>query len=168
MPADEHAGVQHHSRQEASLTLCETERNEDLRSLGRRFVRLSASVDDCIRETPGLGRTARYAERRKSAVPSGVQECPDAASAAWCANRLPRVPRSWRRQPFEVAFEIGVIDLDEIAAFKRIGASLDLRAEGLELEAVSRRHGQRRRRGIFAGSSSPGRGGLPLPARLST
>jgi hypothetical protein len=40
LPADEHAGVQHHSRQEASLTLCETERQEDLGALGCRLVRL--------------------------------------------------------------------------------------------------------------------------------
>jgi hypothetical protein len=45
------------------------------------------------------------------------------------------VLRRWRRQPFEVAFEIGVIHLDEIAALKRIGASLDLRAEGVEFDA---------------------------------
>jgi hypothetical protein len=43
-----------------------------------------------------------------------------------------------------------------------------LRAEGFELDSDSYRHGQRSRRGVFAGNSSPGRGGLPRPARLST
>lgn len=38
-PADEHAGVDHDSSQEASLTLCETERHEDLSALGCRPVR---------------------------------------------------------------------------------------------------------------------------------
>ena len=41
-----------------------------------------------------------------------------------------------RRQPFEVAVEIGIIDLGEIAAFERVGASFDLRAEGFEPQAV--------------------------------
>src|SRR5690606_7458114 len=50
--------------------------------------------------------------------------------------RLARVPVNRRRQPFEVAFKIGVIDLGEVAAFERIDPSLDLRAEDLELEAV--------------------------------
>ena len=40
LPTDEHAGVQHDARQEASLTLCETERQEDLNALGCRLVRL--------------------------------------------------------------------------------------------------------------------------------
>jgi hypothetical protein len=95
---------------------------------------------------------------------------PDAAALPpWvCANRLARVLRTWRRQPLQVAFEIGIVDLDEIAAFERIGASLDLRAEGVELKVVSHSHGQRRRRRIFGGNASPARGGLPLPARLST
>ena len=53
------------------------------------------------------------------------------SAALVCPNRLARVLRRWRRQPFEVTFEIGVIDLDEIAALKRIVASLDLRAEGI-------------------------------------
>jgi hypothetical protein len=44
LPADEHAGVQHDGNQEASLTLCETERLEDLRALGCRLIRRS-----CIR-----------------------------------------------------------------------------------------------------------------------
>lgn len=91
----------------------------------------------------------------------------NSSAALDCANRLARVLRSWRHRPFEVDLKIGVIDLDEIAALKRIGAGLDLRAEGVDLETVSHRHGQRRRRRVFAGSSSPGRGGLPLPARLS-
>ena len=39
LPADEHAGVQHDGRQEASLTLCETERHEDPDALGCRLVR---------------------------------------------------------------------------------------------------------------------------------
>ena len=73
-----------------------------------------------------------------------------------------------RRQPFEVTFEIGTIDLGEIAPFERIGPSFDFGAEGFELDSVSYRHGRRRRRGIFASNSLPGRGGLPLPARLST
>jgi hypothetical protein len=33
LPADEHAGVQHDGREEASLTLCETERYETLNAL---------------------------------------------------------------------------------------------------------------------------------------
>jgi hypothetical protein len=52
---------------------------------------------------------------------------------------LMRVPRRWGRQPFEVAFQIGVIDLDEVAALKRIGASLDLRSERVEIDAAIRR-----------------------------
>jgi hypothetical protein len=40
LPADEHAGVQHDSRQEASLTLCETEWHENVNALGCRRVRL--------------------------------------------------------------------------------------------------------------------------------
>lgn len=40
LPADEHAGVQHDARQEASLTFCETERQEELNWLGCRLVRL--------------------------------------------------------------------------------------------------------------------------------
>ena len=64
-----------------------------------------------------------------------------AALLAWvCAIRLSRAVWSQRRQPFEVAFEIGVIELDEIAALKRIGASLDLRAEDFEIEADPGRH----------------------------
>jgi hypothetical protein len=46
------------------------------------------------------------------------------------------VLRSERRQSFEVAFEIRIIDLGEIAAFERIGPSLDLRAEDFKLEAI--------------------------------
>jgi hypothetical protein len=44
------------------------------------------------------------------------------------------VLRSCRRQPFEVVFEIGIIELGEIAALERIDASLDLPAEVVELE----------------------------------
>ncbi len=84
-----------------------------------------------------------------------------------CAIRLPRLFGGPGRQPFEVTFEIGIIDLGEVPAFERIGPSFDLGAESVELNSVSYRHGQRRRLGIFAGNSSPGRGGLPLPARLS-
>jgi hypothetical protein len=49
---------------------------------------------------------------------------------------LPRAPCSGSRQPFEIPIEIGTIDLDEVAAIERIGASLDLSTEDLELEAV--------------------------------
>jgi hypothetical protein len=42
-----------------------------------------------------------------------------------------------RRQPFEVTFEIGIIDLGEIAAFERIGPSFDFGAEGFELDSGS-------------------------------
>lgn len=52
------------------------------------------------------------------------------------AIRLAHVLRSGRRQTFEVAFEIGTIDLGEIAASERIGTSLDVGAEGFQLEAV--------------------------------
>jgi hypothetical protein len=52
--------------------------------------------------------------------------------------RLTRVLRSRRRQPFEVALEIDVIELGEIAALKRIDASLDLRAEVSELKLMLR------------------------------
>lgn len=51
------------------------------------------------------------------------------------------VPRHWGRQPFEVAFQIGVVDLNEVAALKRIGGSLALRSEGVELDAAIRRVG---------------------------
>ena len=50
-------------------------------------------------------------------------------------------------KPFEVTFEVGIIDLGEIAAFERIGPCFDLGAEGFELDSVLYRHGQRRRRG---------------------
>ena len=40
LPADEYAGVQHDGCQEASLTLCETERHENLNALGCRRVSL--------------------------------------------------------------------------------------------------------------------------------
>jgi hypothetical protein len=39
LSADEHAEVQHDGRQEASLTLCETERHEDLSRFGCRLFR---------------------------------------------------------------------------------------------------------------------------------
>jgi hypothetical protein len=39
LSADEHAGVQHDGRQEAELTLCETERGEKLGALGCRLVK---------------------------------------------------------------------------------------------------------------------------------
>ena len=58
------------------------------------------------------------------------------ASEANRAIRLARVLRRGRRQSLEVAFEIGVIDLGEIAAFERIGAGLDLRAERFQSETV--------------------------------
>ena len=65
-----------------------------------------------------------------ASTPAASTISPRGNSAAWvCAYRLARVLRSWRRQPFEIAFEISVIDLDEVAALKRIGASLELRAE---------------------------------------
>lgn len=51
-------------------------------------------------------------------------------------RRLARALRSGRRQPFEVRFEIGVVDLDEIAVFERIDARPDLRAERFQPEAV--------------------------------
>jgi hypothetical protein len=54
------------------------------------------------------------------------------------AIRLTHVLRSWRRQPFEVAFQIDIIELSEIAAFKRIDASLDLRARSLGLMLMFR------------------------------
>jgi hypothetical protein len=41
-----------------------------------------------------------------------------------------------RRQPFEILFEIGVLDLREVAAIERIDAHLDLRAERSHPEAV--------------------------------
>jgi hypothetical protein len=49
---------------------------------------------------------------------------------------LTRAPGSGGRQPFEIPFQIGIIDLGEFAAFERIGTSLDLRAEDFQLEAV--------------------------------
>jgi hypothetical protein len=45
LPSDKHAGVQHDGRQEASLTLSETERHEDFGVLGCRLLRRQ-----CIRQ----------------------------------------------------------------------------------------------------------------------
>jgi hypothetical protein len=66
------------------------------------------------------------------------QECSDAAARppwvvlfGYCACLGGR-----RRQPFEVTFEIGIIDLGEIAAFERIRPSFDFGAEGFELDSV--------------------------------
>lgn len=88
------------------------------------------------------GQPGHCTERRKPAFPSIVR---NARTRQLCclgsAYRLARVLRRWRRQPFEVAFEIGVIDLDEVAALKRIGAGLELRAEDFEHDAdVPGRH----------------------------
>ena len=40
------------------------------------------------------------------------------------------------RQPFKVLFEIGIIDLGEIAPFERIDAGFDLRAKRFQSEAI--------------------------------
>jgi hypothetical protein len=65
-----------------------------------------------------------------------------AARQPWvCAIRLPRLFGGRRHQPFEVTFEIGIIDLGEIAAFERIGPSFDFGAEGFEPDSVSYSHG---------------------------
>jgi len=100
-------------------------------------------LDDLLREW--FSRSVAEHSRSRDAAPPAVPRS-DASSTARTAIAHPsassraRVLRRRRRQPFEIDFEIGVIDLDEIAALKRIGASLDLRAEGVELEAVSHRH----------------------------
>jgi hypothetical protein len=49
---------------------------------------------------------------------------------------LTRALGSRRRQPFEIPFEVGIIDLGELAAFERISAGLDLGAEGLQSKGV--------------------------------
>jgi hypothetical protein len=49
---------------------------------------------------------------------------------------LPHALRRRRCQPFEIPFEIDVLNLREVAAMERIDASLDLGAERLQLEAV--------------------------------
>lgn len=141
------------------------------------------SVRFFVSGPPGSSATCRIASAGNSRVPLPALGAPTVGACRKDVGEIdlrgasepkPRHPALTRalcrgsRQPFEIPFEIRIIDLGDIAALKRIRASLDLRAEGVELEAFSHRHSQRRRRGGFAGSSSPGRGGLPLPARLST
>jgi hypothetical protein len=40
------------------------------------------------------------------------------------------------RQPLQIALEVRVIDLDEIAAVERIDAGLDLRAQCFQLQRI--------------------------------
>jgi hypothetical protein len=60
----------------------------------------------------------------------------------WASEPKPRhaalthALRCGRRQPFEIPFEIGVLDLREVATIERIGAGLDLRAERFQSEPV--------------------------------
>lgn len=61
----------------------------------------------------------------------------------WASEPKPRhavlphaLRRRRRRQPFEIPFEIDVLDLREVAAIERIDADSDLRAKRLQPEAV--------------------------------
>jgi hypothetical protein len=49
---------------------------------------------------------------------------------------LARALRNGSRQPFEIPFEIGIIDLGELATFEGIGSNLDLCAKRFQSEAV--------------------------------
>jgi hypothetical protein len=77
LAADEQAGVQHDSRQEASLTLCETERDEDLSGLDCRPVGLQHICRWWHSQTLPVGDDVRCTERRKLGVSSQVWECRD-------------------------------------------------------------------------------------------
>src|SRR4030095_3491124 len=61
----------------------------------------------------------------------------------WASEPKPRhaalphpLRRRRRRQPFEILFEIDVLDLREVAAIERIDADSDLRAKRLQSEVV--------------------------------